>query len=278
MCCCTLNTAPIARSKWLSSAFPRLPKVRGSKQNAQNAPIHNYKAHDRFELSVGPHVFPDTALFEAIYTYGHEQNATSRPAGFTSPELISLVSAAEVNNPQLKVLLDELRKQPIPDDDLVTKLADMLRAMVPNIGVDAAEPQEAPTAKWDLVIEFKEKPHDRWIFPRGSVQFEKAYDTARGRRVDVRVVTRLPYRQEQIGHDLQLSDPNAAPADAEDTPQPVTFHWKGVSEQVYDMLTRWSMGNRGADSAAKPKPKPQVNRLHSFSSLIHKLELMFHDR
>lgn len=221
-----------------------MPKGRGSKQVAQNVPLHEYKAHDKFELSVGPSIFPETALFEAVYTTD-AHSSPSRPSGFASPELINMVSAAEASNPELKLLLDQIRTKPAYEADY-KRLGELLQSMFPDhFGPNAtAQTSAARSHKWDLVIELREKPTDRWIFPRGVVQLGKAYDTGKGKRFDVMISTMLPYTQEQIGLDLKtLDQQNLANAftDSDGKPNPVSFHWKGVTQHICDLLTQWSL-------------------------------------
>lgn len=222
-----LQSLKQSRERWLTSAFPRLPKGRGSKQVAQSVPLHEYKAHDKFELSVGPSIFPETALFEVVYTTDAHTPST-RPAGFASPELINMI-----------------RTKPAYDADY-KRLGELLQSMFPeHLGPNAtSQPSATRQQKWDLVIEFREKPADRWIFPRGLVQLGRAYDTTKGKRFDVMISTMLPYTQDQIGLDLQSLDQQKPPtglADADAKPSPVTFHWKGLTPQIYELLTQWSL-------------------------------------
>lgn len=221
-----------------------MPKGRGSKQVAQNVPLHEYKAHDKFELSVGPSIFPETALFEVVYTTD-AHTPSARPSGFASPELVNMVSAAEASNPELKLLLDQIRTKPAYEADY-KRLGELLQSMFPeHLGPNpTSQSSNARLQKWDLVIEFREKPMDRWIFPRGVVQLGRAYDTGKGKRFDVMISTMLPYTQEQIGLDLKTLDQqnlSNALADDDTKPSPVTFHWKGVTPQIYDLLSQWSL-------------------------------------
>ena len=58
------------------------------------------------------------------------------------------------------------------------------------------------------------------------------------------ISTMLPYTQDQIGLDLKTLDQqnlSNALADDDAKPSPVTFHWKGVTPAIYEMLTQWSL-------------------------------------
>ena len=55
------------------------------------------------------------------------------------------------------------------------------------------------------------------------------------------ITTTIPYSREQIGLDLQYLEVLGSNADGPDsTSQPVQFHWNGVTQDVYDLLLRWS--------------------------------------
>ena len=57
-----------ARNKWIASAFPKFSsKARGGKAVENMPPPHTIKAHGKYDLHIGPHVFSNTALFEAHY-------------------------------------------------------------------------------------------------------------------------------------------------------------------------------------------------------------------
>ncbi|EKM61345.1 uncharacterized protein PHACADRAFT_247888 [Phanerochaete carnosa HHB-10118-sp] len=156
-----------------------------------------------------------------------------------------MVSAAEASNPELKLLLDQIRTKPAYEADY-KRLGELLQSMFPeHLGPNTtSQSSAARPQKWDLVIEFREKPKDRLIFPRGVVQHGRAYDTGKGKRFDVMISTMLPYAQEQIGLDLKTLDQQALSntlADDDTKPSPVTFHWKGVTPQIYELLNQWSL-------------------------------------
>ncbi|KIP10131.1 hypothetical protein PHLGIDRAFT_34070 [Phlebiopsis gigantea 11061_1 CR5-6] len=226
--------------RWLSSAFPKLPKQRGSKQAGSNIPIHEYKAHDKFELSVGPHIFPDTSLFEVIYTHTDGRNAIAQTMGYVTPETERLVIAAAADNPDLAQLLEQARRHK-PSEADTKKLAEIIHVHVPSAFANPSSTQAPPRPRaWDLIIEFKEKSLDRRIFPRGSVQLERAHETPWGKLFDAMVITTLPYSQQQIGVDLQLSGQQETLATPNDvsSPQPVTFHWRGLTQhgELFDIV------------------------------------------
>lgn len=183
--------------------------------------------------------------------------------------MFNMVATAAQSNPQLKELIDQLHVQP-GSDEHYNKLAEMLRSVFPDRIPGPSAPQAAapqPLA-WDLVIEFREKPFDRWIFPRGSIQLESKYDTTRGARFDVMVTTVLPYSQAQIGVDLHASgqQETLAPSNIADAPsQSVTFHWRGVTQRMYDLLISWSSTSQPRDA----KPQNQVSILLYFQAHIH---------
>lgn len=191
------------------------------------------------------------SLFEVIYTSPDGRNATAPTMGlgYVSPETQQLVTEAAAANPDLEQLLQHIRKH-APSEADTLKLAEMINIYAPGALPSHAFTQAPPRPlAWDLIVEFKEKTLDRRIFPRGSVHVERVYDTYWGRRFDVMVITTLPYTQQQIGVDLQLSgqqDTLATPNDVT-SPQPVTFHWRGLTQRTYELLGRWSSTARPLD-------------------------------
>ena len=83
---CVLNGARnTAREKWLTSAFPKFSgRARGSKHPELKPPAHSVvKSHNEFELSIGPHIFSNTRLYEVRYLPEHPQ-AIPAPSSLTS--------------------------------------------------------------------------------------------------------------------------------------------------------------------------------------------------
>lgn len=57
-----------ARSNWLSSTFPKFSsKSRGGKVSDTIPPPHTIRSLGKFDFQVGPHIFPDTSVYEAHY-------------------------------------------------------------------------------------------------------------------------------------------------------------------------------------------------------------------
>ena len=167
--CCIDISAVTARERWLSSTFPRLPKTRGQKHIPSNVPLHEYKAHEKFELVVGPHIFPETSLFEVVYNFPNDQVAHTPTSGFATVELLTMVQEAAASNPELNFILEQISTQPDYDAHL-QRLGHIIRTMFPNYATTSVPSTPSPTRTWDFVVEFKDKPLDRWIFPRGAVR------------------------------------------------------------------------------------------------------------
>jgi hypothetical protein len=210
---------------------------------AQNVPPHDCKSHETFDLSIGPHVFPETALFEIAYTYDNDPVLHTPPSGFATVQLLNMVQDAAAQNPELNLILEHVRTEPDYDVHL-QRLGHIIQTMFPAYANTTSSDLISHARRWDLVIEFKEKPFDRWIFPRGAVHLDHWYDTHRGRRFDITITTVLPYTQEQIHLDLQKLEHSSLIQDSPSmTAQPVKFHWMGVSQAVHELLTRWSLSD-----------------------------------
>ncbi|CCM04452.1 uncharacterized protein FIBRA_06632 [Fibroporia radiculosa] len=81
----------VARQKWLSTAFPKFStKARGNKAPEVVPPPHTIKAHGRYDLTIGPHVFSNTAFYEVHYLV-RSPNPTppSAPPHSSQPALAS---------------------------------------------------------------------------------------------------------------------------------------------------------------------------------------------
>lgn len=288
----------VARNRWLSSAFPKFSaKSRGGKPPEVVPPPHSIKAHGRFDVRIGPHVFPETTFYEVYYlpdaTTGVGPSSTQPPAfhayqnqdqqksnapsstaqvavsalssspearqdfsdSSVTPDLVFQVSAAAAKNPVLKDLLQLAASDKATSEQKKT-LADLIRSMgaasKPSQPM-ASQPMpvkthtHAPIANprpaapmhqvrdFDVVIEFQEKPSDRWIVPRHSAVCERP-DT----HSDILLFT-------PIAH----SPPELSQTDSSDqvegliTPQVVTMRISNASVGLWELLFRWAGGEEG---------------------------------
>ena len=286
-----------ARNRWLSSAFPKFSaKARGGKPPEVVPPPHSIKAHGRFDVRIGPHVFPETTFYEVYYlpdtTAGSEPSSSHAPAfhayrtqgpqqtkesasaaqvavsalssspevqkglpdSSVTPDLVIQVSAAAATNPVLKDLLQLAASDKASAEQKKT-LADLIRSM------GAASKQSQPTASqppltatsshgpvaaprpaaplrqardFDVVIEFQEKPSDRWIVPRGSTVCKRVDSHPLS---DIFVTTAIP--------PTEHPQTDASEGADEPTPHVVSMRISNVSLGLWELLFRWVGGEEG---------------------------------
>lgn len=78
------SVAPLARDKWLNATFPKFSsKSRGGKPAEVVPPPHTIHNRGRCDIEIGPHIFPDTVIFEVHYQY--LQPSVSKPMYLYQP-------------------------------------------------------------------------------------------------------------------------------------------------------------------------------------------------
>ncbi|KZT74997.1 hypothetical protein DAEQUDRAFT_16849 [Daedalea quercina L-15889] len=290
-----------SRNKWLSSAFPKFSaKARGGKPPEVVPPPHSIKAHGKFDVRIGPHIFSDTTFYEVYYLpdtatgtgppsgqaptfyayQTHETHQANIPfstaqvaatalAGSSdvrrdlsdasvtvTPDLVAQVSAAATTNPALKDLLHLAAVGKATAEQQKT-LANLIRSM----GTAPKQPEsvlrkpsgseasgslgsaEAPhpihpprqVREFDIVIEFQEKPSDRWIVPRGPTACERV-DTHSSSDVLLSIALR-PTASPHLDPSEQTTAYGAS--------EVVSLRISEVSQSLWELLLRWSGGEDG---------------------------------
>jgi hypothetical protein len=91
-------TAYIAREKWLTSTFPKFSsKSRGGKPAQVVPPPHTIHNRGRCEIEIGPHIFPNTVIFEVHYQY--LQPPASKPMSIYQPPTPGQTSSWQTTTP-----------------------------------------------------------------------------------------------------------------------------------------------------------------------------------
>ncbi|KAF9015611.1 hypothetical protein BDQ17DRAFT_1536249 [Cyathus striatus] len=195
-----------SRERWLFHTFPKFSsKTRGSKASDVAPPPHTIQTLGKCDLEIGPHMFPDTTLYEVNYfspqtahttspqstwssqtaqsvaqkpgnlsssatpapsTEGNTAGGPDSAASFTAvtpitPALINQVNSAASSNPILANLLQLAAAGKATPDQLKT-----LGILIQSLATMETSP---PVRELDLVLEFREVPSDRWLFPRTPV-------------------------------------------------------------------------------------------------------------
>ncbi|KAF9056603.1 hypothetical protein BJ165DRAFT_1434817 [Panaeolus papilionaceus] len=163
-----------------------------------------------------------------------------------TPSLISQVNSAASTNPTLSNLLQLAASGRATPDQLKTlglliqSLASLDQGQtavtqiqpqppVPSPSLPAPAPVP-PVKEFDIVLEFKESPNERWTFPRAPAFFESTQ--GEGSQQDIRITTCVPF------------DVHPKPEHINEVQkQPITFRLKGAPPFVLDTLNRWIGGS-----------------------------------
>ena len=78
-----------ARTKWVTSMFPKFSNKTRGKAAEITPPPHTIKAHGKYDLQIGPHTFPGTAVYEVHYLPSSDQ-----PSG--GPEAQCMLLALQI--------------------------------------------------------------------------------------------------------------------------------------------------------------------------------------
>lgn len=228
-----------------------LPQQPASNASQQAAPAHksSHMSHasqpqpraNAFLQGLAPQDSSETASWSS----GVPADATqSRLGEWVTPALLTQVTRAVGTDPVLRNLLELAHKQQLTDEQRATLTA-ILRSLndqlgqpfdgllVPHAGPSVLAAPPSPVQPFDLVIEFQEKPSDRWVVPRGAVQLIDAYAHHGASRYDVILFLHLP--TSNINAATQASYEAKASECAK-------LHWKGLPQSTYDILMTWSQG------------------------------------
>ncbi|KAG2118052.1 uncharacterized protein F5147DRAFT_833174 [Suillus discolor] len=177
------------------------------------------------------------------------------------PTLINQVNAAALSNPTLANLLhlaasgnasmDQLKNLGVTIQQLASSsgvdlgASSMQSAQAQNTATAVASGAASPiqpvyqTKDFDIVIEFRECPTDRWIFPRGlAVGTFTPVPGSMGSYGEITLSTRVPFEQQTKVVLESQPDGQLQPK----TPEPqevVTFIFTGAGAPIWDSVLRW---------------------------------------
>jgi hypothetical protein len=117
---------------------------------------------------------------------------------------------------------------------------------IPSTGTQTATTSNSPVKEFDLVIEFREMPSERWVFPRGPIVYEKVVDNdATEVSYDALVKTVLPF-DTSIGNNSSAVADHAPPTKSsspiEKTLHVATFRLRKTPLTIWDTISRWASG------------------------------------
>ncbi|KAG8219475.1 hypothetical protein J3R82DRAFT_404 [Butyriboletus roseoflavus] len=209
------------------------------------------------------------------------------------PGLISQVNAATTSNPTLANLLQLAASGSATPDQLKTLgllIQSLAGSPVTGIPVTTSQPSTPGTASlstplptapavsqqyqyqaaikdFDIVIEFREAPSDRWVFPRGVAicEFVSAPGDP-GKIGDLTVSTIIPFPSMTPPQDPPVSETNA-PAESP-CKQVVEFHFKMASSYIWDTFSRWVGSKEKMEENRKILMEMVENTLSLLAALV----------
>lgn len=187
------------------------------------------------------------------------------------PGLVTQVNSAATSNPTLSNLL-QLAASGRATQDQLKSLGVLIQSLasppVTSVPASSSQPTPPGTASlstpsatvtqqyqyqtlkdFDIVLEFRETPSDRWLFPRGPAAWDSASASADpGSTADLKVSTIVPFANMTPPQDPSGSESNVP---IESTPKLVVeFHFKMANTFIWDSFSRW----------VGPKEKMEENR------------------
>jgi hypothetical protein len=102
-----------------------------------------------------------------------------------------------------------------------------------------------PVREWDLVIEFKEAPNERWLIPRGTLaSCSRLVSKDSSCLPDVSLTLRLPLPQTQPkSTNSAEQNPSTENSTSDAGPRPVKFILHQTPNAVYDLILNWIGGD-----------------------------------
>ncbi|KAF8078855.1 hypothetical protein FPV67DRAFT_1663531 [Lyophyllum atratum] len=110
----------------------------------------------------------------------------------------------------------------------------------PSATPTVTPPSPAPVKEFDLVLEFRESPSERWVFPRGLVTCQRIMDTPINDATSHTVIkASVPFQKATTPRNLTTEQTPPDDSDRE-VPQTVVFHLKKTPLAVWDTISRWA--------------------------------------
>lgn len=243
-----------------------LPKLSGKgKKGPKSAfapPSHSLYSRGGCDLQIGPHVFSNTTIYEAHYhptqvpaASGLSQSLSTPSTAPESAQILSQplpiladqINEAAASNPTLASLLQlavagnataeqlamlSITIQSLSNPGTVSQYIQLnaQSASPPGISLYAAP---AVTRKFDLIVEFRESPSDRFILPRGTTVCERVASS--GDIVDIVLTSYVQLQSKELSG-------TSAGEDDSIMPRIVRMTLRGASASIWDTLNRWVGG------------------------------------
>ncbi|KAI8981372.1 hypothetical protein BD414DRAFT_549743 [Trametes punicea] len=265
-----------SRNVWLSTMFPKFSvKTRGGRPAEVTPPPHTIKAHGKYDVHIGPHVFSNTAIYEVHYLPSIQAQGTEEsqamhhtssaeaptpiglqsslssvafPSGtYVTPALSARVTAAAQNDPVLANLLSAVINRTANEQQVKTLgyLIQSLDGVQPpgdstsTVGdvTDRSATVPAPSRPFDIIVEFHERSSERFILPRGDVVCELAAPKSGSlyKSSDMIVTHRLPFSETS-------SSEQSAEHLKRISSEVISFRLSRVSQTLWELFSIWAGG------------------------------------
>ncbi|GLB35924.1 hypothetical protein LshimejAT787_0302120 [Lyophyllum shimeji] len=204
----------------------------------------------------------------AVVSNPHELDKSSTPlisslseVTTITPALINQVNSAAASNPVLANLLqlaaagmatpEQLKTLGLLIQSLAT--SERLQRVPPSFAAPSslaptpagpsATPSSAPPPfpikEFDLVLEFRDTPSERWIFPRGLVTCERITESHTSDATsDVVIKACLPFEKAGAPGDPGTNQTSLV-SSANEVPQVAVFHLRRTQLSLWDTISRW---------------------------------------
>jgi hypothetical protein len=198
--------------------------------------------------------------------------ATSNP---TLANLLQLAASGRATPDQLKLLgllIQSLTSSPVTGIPTTSQLStpgtDSSSTSLPTAPTGTQQYQYQPAAKdFDIVIEFRDAPSDRWIFPRGPATYEFVSALSDpGAIGDLMVSTIVPFPSMTPSQDPPASE-TSVPTELPPK-QVVGFHFKMASSYIWDTFSRWVGSKEKMEENRKILMEIVANSLLLFTALV----------
>ena len=184
----------------------------------------------------------------------HDPQA-STSSSYVTPALSAKVQLAAETNPTLANLLNAVINR-VATDEEVKRLGVLIRQLedIPDLGSPGIPPP-SPTPPipvravspkpFDLILEFHEKPSDRWTLPRGDVFCERVgvAEGAWARYADVIITTCIT----PSGGSSELATSDEPLPDSL-APDVVSLRFSRVPQSLWELLVDWAGGPQKMES------------------------------
>ena len=204
----------------------------------------------------------------------------SLPASIAlTPHLIQQVNSAASSNPILANLLQLAAAGNATQDQLKT-LGLLIQSFASLSSLSSTHSQvqlgpstnstygsytgfsTPPVKEFDLVLEFRETPNERWYFPRVPVYVERKPPPGTPNELDVTMLTCVPFNIDK--------QPPTAEHDGENPLQyPIILTLKNTPYTIWETIWRW-VGGESKNTTNKVHIEKQVSEIFVLSvTLIH---------